>query len=257
VTGRTIRELRGSLGPREQGLIITTSGFTKDASSEAEIADRAPIALISGTQLVDLLAENALGLRRRESVVLEIDEEVLAGKVADGTEEAEGSSTGAAYRGLWPLPGGARSYATTMRVLLGLLHDQPPVEEFIGRLQSRFPKVASKKTANGYLRVLVALGSAKIEGGRVAITPQGRAFAETGDITIAQKALRERIVGVEEVLRAITEHPRSAQELRDVLAAVGLTWETDAQLRFRMQWLESTGLVQLRNGRYEPVSAPG
>src|SRR6266508_4289617 len=37
IPDRIVRELRGSLGPAEQGLIITTSGFTRPAVAEAKM----------------------------------------------------------------------------------------------------------------------------------------------------------------------------------------------------------------------------
>lgn len=40
VSGRTVRELRGGLGPHERGLIITLSNFTPDARREAAASDR-------------------------------------------------------------------------------------------------------------------------------------------------------------------------------------------------------------------------
>jgi restriction system protein len=40
VPDRIVRELRGSIGPAEQGLIITTSRFTRAAVREAEMTDR-------------------------------------------------------------------------------------------------------------------------------------------------------------------------------------------------------------------------
>jgi restriction system protein len=52
VPDRIVRELRGSIGPAEQGLIITTSRFTRAAIKEAEMTDRAPVTLISGDLLV-------------------------------------------------------------------------------------------------------------------------------------------------------------------------------------------------------------
>lgn len=55
VSGRTVRELRGGLGPHERGLIITLSSFTPDARREASEPDRTPITLVDGDQLLDLL----------------------------------------------------------------------------------------------------------------------------------------------------------------------------------------------------------
>ncbi len=61
VQSPTVQQLRGSLGAHDQGLIITTSDFSSGAREEAEKADRAPVALMSGDQLVDLLIAYEIG----------------------------------------------------------------------------------------------------------------------------------------------------------------------------------------------------
>ena len=53
-----VQQVRGSLGAHEQGLIITTSDFSKSAREEAARADASPVALMNGEQLTDLLVEN-------------------------------------------------------------------------------------------------------------------------------------------------------------------------------------------------------
>lgn len=51
----TVLQLRGSLGSRDFGAIITTNKFTKQAIQEAEAKDKTPITLIEGTDLVDII----------------------------------------------------------------------------------------------------------------------------------------------------------------------------------------------------------
>ena len=59
-----VQQVRGSLGAHEQGLIITTSDFSRSAHTEALRADAAPVALMNGEQLAALLAEKEVGVRR-------------------------------------------------------------------------------------------------------------------------------------------------------------------------------------------------
>jgi len=59
-----VQQVRGSLGAHEQGLIITTSGFSKGAREEARRPDASPVALMDGEQLARLLAENEIGAER-------------------------------------------------------------------------------------------------------------------------------------------------------------------------------------------------
>ena len=71
-----IQQVRGSLGAHEQGLIITTSDFSSGAKIEAERPDATPVALMSGEQLVELMIENNIGIRRTEHSLIELDEPV-------------------------------------------------------------------------------------------------------------------------------------------------------------------------------------
>ncbi len=77
VQAPVVQQVRGSLGAHEQGLIITTSDFSSGADKEASQADKTPIALMNGEQLVTLLMEHGFGVRRSTPDVFEIDEESL------------------------------------------------------------------------------------------------------------------------------------------------------------------------------------
>lgn len=70
----TVQQVRGSLGTHEQGLIITTSDFSKGARQEAERPNAVPVALMTGQQLVDLLIENDIGIVRTPYDLIELEE---------------------------------------------------------------------------------------------------------------------------------------------------------------------------------------
>lgn len=70
-----IQQVRGSLGAHEQGLIITTSGFSAGARIEAARVDATPVALMSGDQLVTLLIEHDIGVRRTHHDLIELGDE--------------------------------------------------------------------------------------------------------------------------------------------------------------------------------------
>lgn len=74
-----VQQVRGSLGVHEQGLIITTSDFSPGAVKEASQANKTPIALMKGDQLVMLLMEYGIGVHRSTPDLFEIDEEFAAG----------------------------------------------------------------------------------------------------------------------------------------------------------------------------------
>ncbi|MGC9455825.1 MAG: HTH domain-containing protein [Phycisphaerae bacterium] len=79
-----VQQVRGSLGTHEQGLIITTSDFSKGARAEAERSDAVPVALMNGEQLVSLLVENQIGVARKPYELIEIGEDEEA-PPEDGT----------------------------------------------------------------------------------------------------------------------------------------------------------------------------
>ena len=74
VQSPVVQQVRGSLGAHEQGLIITTSDFAKGAIEEANRADATPVALMNGEQLVKLLVENDIGIRRTPADLIELGE---------------------------------------------------------------------------------------------------------------------------------------------------------------------------------------
>ena len=72
--------LRGSLHRFDavRGTIVTTSRFASGALNEAFAKGVAPITLIDGDALIDILIEHGLGVRKRTIEVLELDSERLA-----------------------------------------------------------------------------------------------------------------------------------------------------------------------------------
>lgn len=67
-----VQQVRGSLGAHEQGLIITTSDFSKGAREEAERADASPVALMNGEELANLLAEYEVGVERESHTLFRL-----------------------------------------------------------------------------------------------------------------------------------------------------------------------------------------
>ena len=66
VQSPVVQQVRGSLGIHEQGLIITTSDFSKGAYEEANKPNKTPIALMNGKQLVSLLMNHCIGVKKQK-----------------------------------------------------------------------------------------------------------------------------------------------------------------------------------------------
>jgi restriction system protein len=72
VQAPTVQQVRGSLGTHEQGLIITTGDFSSGARQEAQRANAVPVALMSGAQLVNLLVEHDIEVRKATHYLIEL-----------------------------------------------------------------------------------------------------------------------------------------------------------------------------------------
>lgn len=71
----TVTQLRGSLQVHQQGIIITTGGFSSGARKEAVAVAKTRIALIDGDQLVEMLIKNKVGAVEKRLIVDALDEE--------------------------------------------------------------------------------------------------------------------------------------------------------------------------------------
>lgn len=78
VTRPVIHKLRGCIGNHAQGLLVTTSDFSKGAREDAKRLDSPQILLMNGKQFANLLTKHNLGVHRTEEHILEIDEEFLS-----------------------------------------------------------------------------------------------------------------------------------------------------------------------------------
>ena len=74
VQSSVVRQVRGSLGVNEQGLIITTGKFSKGSIKEAGQPDKSPVALMDGEQLATLLMEYEIGVCRASHNLFELRE---------------------------------------------------------------------------------------------------------------------------------------------------------------------------------------
>jgi restriction system protein len=75
ISAPTVRNVRGALTTQEQGIIITTSDFSKGARKEANEIGKTPISLVNGQELLDLLIANGIGINKEQHTVTSLDEE--------------------------------------------------------------------------------------------------------------------------------------------------------------------------------------
>ena len=75
-----VQQVRGSLDTHEQGLIVTTSSFSRGAITEANEPNKTPVALMNGEQLAALMMEYNMGTRRTSHDLFELEELLVAEK---------------------------------------------------------------------------------------------------------------------------------------------------------------------------------
>lgn len=77
-----VSQLRGDMAllDVDQGMIISTGGFSQGAKDVARVRNVAPITLIDGDRLTDLLIEQGIGVGRETVEVLRFDEAGLYGE---------------------------------------------------------------------------------------------------------------------------------------------------------------------------------
>ncbi len=71
----TVQALRGSLVVHEQGIIMTTSKFSKGAQEESQAPGKVRISLIDGEKLLDLLIQHKIGITAEQYTIYSLDEE--------------------------------------------------------------------------------------------------------------------------------------------------------------------------------------
>lgn len=89
VQAPVVQALRGSLTVHEQGIIITTSKFSKGAIVEANAPGKVPISLIDGEKLLTLLIEHRIGVSAEAHTVYSLDEEWWGEIAGEAETEAE------------------------------------------------------------------------------------------------------------------------------------------------------------------------
>ena len=271
IAGKTVRELRGGLGPHERGLIITLSDFTPDAQQEAASPDKTPITLLNGDKLLSLLIENEIGVSSKSWEILELDEESLAPTEPEavGNSDTPGVQNGPAnathYTGakalaMWPLPGGQHAWKSSLDTILTYIAaNAPTLEQATEWIIDQFEKVSSSKVARSYLNsVLRPLNLIETQGEQITVTATGATYLEDPSSEALLAIARSNVAGFDELLETLSTGPKTTAALLDYLRSeLGVAWETDAQVQFRLGWLENLGKVEGKHGTWTLLMKEG
>lgn len=78
VDGPTVQKFRGALTNHEIGLIVTSGSFTAGAAVEAKEPGKAPISLIDGSKLLEIMVENEIGVTEVPFPALKLTADALS-----------------------------------------------------------------------------------------------------------------------------------------------------------------------------------
>lgn len=155
-------------------------------------------------------------------------------------------------KGIWPLPGGAKSYvATTRKILEKVKSENPTMDQLVAWLKHEYG--LSGGTSTGYIRIVKrCLGFLEKVNDHIKITSAARKFLTTQDNKLVLDILRERVLGFEEILSMLADGRRLALEEihRGLLEKCNVNWATHNQAYWRLNWLASLGYVDKEHGKY-------
>jgi predicted transport protein len=214
-----------------------------------------PISLVDGDRLLDLLMEHDVGVTRRRVTVYELDEEAFSGEVETSEDETAPAEMAATIgrqphhdgraRSLWPLPGGRLAWKGSLdQMLQYVASEAPTMAEAVAWMIQDFPTVSSDKVTRGYWQVPKSFGLVEADGERLTLTMEGAAYLKERSSRLLLEAATSNVLGFRELLDYLAERPHTPAEVLDRMRAeLGVSWETDIQVGFRLGWLENMGIA--------------
>lgn len=160
---------------------------------------------------------------------------------------AEQRQLGGRVRSCWPLPGHWTSYRQTLEGMLASLPDEFVSRRSVADAWFEGGLVSSRSAAAPQLRflgrlTLVELGSRPLEARRSELA--SHYLAEPSDRVVVQ-LLQNQVYGVSEILDCLSDFQGSISMVLDELQLnYGVTWTSDWQVRFRLNWLRGFGAVR-------------
>lgn len=210
--------------------------------------------------------ENDIGVTRRRLMILELDEAAFS-SVAEETPEAAAAAELAVPRpaprprrirsdkalSVWPMPGGRLAWKATLDRMLGFVAGEAPtMPEAIKWLIDSFDRVSSEKVARGYWQVTRNFGLTELEGERLAATTAGAEYLADSTASRLYALIESNVAGLSELVAALQEGPRTPADLLTYFNdELGFGWETEAQIRFRLGWLENLGLAKVHGDAWQ------
>jgi len=244
ISGAIVAQLRGSAEVDQRGLVITTSGFTKDAVFEAKAPNKMPVALVDGERLITLLIKNEVGVKKELHPVYSVDSDYF-----DNAESEETSiHPSGKNRGIWPLPGGINAYVETLfKVLDAIKNGHDTRDLLVSWFTKTFDVVKSPKTALGYVGVPRTMGLTRTESGKIKLTIEGEKVLASKDQNHLYDIFAANVFAIDEIMEFFktSKEPQTEEDILEFLREnLNVGWTTHAQVNFRLLWLMNMGKIQ-------------
>lgn len=164
--------------------------------------------------------------------------------------------SGMAYS-LWPLPGGGSAWKESLdRMVRYVASEAPTMAEAISWMIEKFDRVGSAKTVRGYWQVLRSFGLIETQGEQVGLTAAGAEYRRDPSAERLLGIARRRIVGVDQMLGWLSRSPMTTEELLGRFRSdLGMSWESPAQVQYRLGWLVVLGTVSQQGDRWAALPA--
>jgi hypothetical protein len=97
-----------------------------------------------------------------------------------------------------------------------------------------------------------------MHGEHIAVTAMGAEYLDDPSSNALLAVARRTVAGFDEILDALAAGGQSTSDLLALLKErLGVNWETEAQVKFRLGWLENLGRVDEHDGFWNLVSPTG
>jgi len=250
VPGKVITQLRGSAERDHRGLVITTSNFTKDAIRESKAANKIPISLVNGEDLISLMFENSLGIKKEEIVMYSLDNDYFQNEYSSLKKDASSNKN----RSIWPLPGGIDRYVDTLNNFLsavdtGINTKSKLIRWFI----DNYDNVKSERTAQVYIFVPKSMGLVTIKQGKYLLTNDGDTYLQSRDLNFLYGIITKNIFALDEIMEYLktAKEPKDEKNILEYLEDnLGVGWTTYAQVNFRLLWLINLNKIKKLDDGY-------
>lgn len=121
-------------------------------------------------------------------------------------------------------------------------------------MSSKSSNRSSEKTARGYWQVPRSFGLLETRREQLILTADGANYIADPTPEVLLELLQRNVAGFAEMLGYLAERPHRIRELlHRFRTELGVIWTADAQIKFRLGWLENLGVAEVDGDTWQLV----